>query len=251
MRTSNPINSENAYLSEADAQRSTGVFVSETMTVDGAVNKTYILLAVLIAAAAYSWSAPNMLMIYGGLAVGFICALVMAFKRSWAPYLAPVYAIGEGLFIGGISVVINSAFSKGELWGGIVFQAVTLTIAVLFMMLTAYKAGWIQVTQKLRTGIMIATAAVGVVYLLSFLLSLAGIHMPYIHESGVIGIGFSLVVIGIAAFNLLLDFQLFYDGEQYGAPKYMEWYAAFGLLVTLVWLYLEILRLLMKLQRRN
>jgi uncharacterized YccA/Bax inhibitor family protein len=252
MRTSNPLNPERAYANAVAEQRSTGIYHSaETMTVDGAVNKTYLLLAILVATAAISWTYPSPWLIYGGLAVGLISGIVLRFKTAWAPFLAPVYAAAEGLFLGGISMVVNSAFSEGAIWGGIVFQAVTLTISVLFIMLTVYKAGWIQVNNRFRNGVMIATLAVGVVYLLSFLLGLAGIQIPYIHEGGTIGILFSGAVIAIAALNLMLDFQFFHDGQEAGAPRYMEWYAAFGLLVTLVWLYMEILRLLMKLQSRD
>ncbi len=251
MRSSNPLNPQNAYARAIAAQEQTGSYVSQTMTVDGAVNKTYILLAILMATAAYSWNSPSMFFVYGGMAVGLICSIALVFRPNWAPYLAPAYAAAEGLLLGSISVAVNSMFSKDVIWGGIVFHAVMLTIAVLFAMLMVYKAGWITVNNKFRTGLMIATMAIGAVYLLSFLLGLAGIHIPYIHEGGVIGIGFSVVVIAVAALNLLLDFQFFYDGEQAGAPKFMEWYAAFGLLVTLVWLYIEILRLLMKLQSRD
>ncbi len=251
MRSSNPMNPTNAYARAISEQQQTGAYVSQTMTVDGAVNKTYILIAILLATAAVSWNSPSMFFVYGGMAVGLICSIALVFRPNWAPFLAPTYAAAEGLMLGSISVAVNSLFSDGAIWGGIVFQAVMLTIAVLFAMLMVYKAGWITVNNKFRSGLMIATMAVGAVYLLSFLLGLAGIKIPYIHESGLFGIAFSVIVIAVAALNLLLDFQFFYDGEEVGAPQFMEWYAAFGLLVTLVWLYIEILRLLMKLQSRD
>jgi uncharacterized YccA/Bax inhibitor family protein len=251
MRTSNPINSEKAYAKSIAQKYEYGTAESESMTVNGAVNKTMLLLAIVFATAAVSWTMPNPIFIYGGMGLGFVCAIVLAFKQQWAPYLAPVYAVFQGLFLGGVSSLVNGMFSNGAFWGGIVFQAISITVAILFVMLMVYKAGWIKVTDQLRNGIMIATMAVGVVYLASFLLSFAGIQIPYIHEGGTIGLLFSGAVIVIATLNLLLDFQLFFDGERMGAPKYMEWYAAFGLLVTLLWLYLEILRLLMKLQSRD
>jgi uncharacterized YccA/Bax inhibitor family protein len=134
---------------------------------------------------------------------------------------------------------------------GIVFQAITLTLAILFFLLMVFKYRWIEVTSNFRTGVMAATAGIAILYLLSFALSFFGIHIPFIHEGGMIGIGFSLFVVGLASMNLLLDFDTFEKGEQQGAPAYMEWYAAMGLLITLVWLYVEVLRLLAKLSSRD
>jgi uncharacterized YccA/Bax inhibitor family protein len=213
------------------------------MTVDGAVNKSLILGAIMLATAALSWVMPNMLFLWGGLIGGLICVLVSSFRPQYSPTTAPLYAVFEGLFLGTISLVY------GGIASGIVFQAFSLTIGLLFLMLFLYKAGVIKVTDKLRSGIMMATGAICLVYLLSMVLRLFGINMPYLHQGGMIGIGISLVIIGIASMNLLLDFDNFEKGAQYGAPKYMEWFSAMGLLVTLVWLYLEILRLLSRLSR--
>ena len=157
---------------------------------------------------------------------------------EYSPTLAPLYAALEGLFVGGISAMYAARF------GGIVFQAIMLTIAVLFTMLFLYRSGIIKVTEKLRAGVYMATGAIFLVYILSFILSFFGIQIPFLHSTGPIGIGISLVIIGIAAFNLLLDFDNFEKGERYGAPAYMEWFLGMGLLITLVWLYIEILRLL-------
>ena len=170
--------------------------------------------------------------------------MITIFKKEWAPVTAPVYAILEGLALGAISAFYQLQFK------GIVFQAVGLTFAVLAVMLMLYRTGVIKVTDKFRFMVVAATAAVGVVYLVTIVLGFFGVTVPFIHQSGTIGIVFSLVVVGIASLNLALDFDLISRGSEGGAPKFMEWYAAFGLMVTLIWLYLEILRLLSKLRRR-
>lgn len=211
---------------------------SAPMTVSGAVNKTLLLAGLMLITAVYGYFYPSSLFVWGGAIGGLILVLVMSFRPHLSPTLAPVYALLEGLFVGSISAVYAAAFA------GIVFQAIGLTMALLFMMLFIYKAGLIKVTQKFRTGVMMATGAIMLMYILSLVLGFFGMDLPYLHEGGAIGIGISVVIIGIASLNLLLDFDTFEKGEQYRAPKYMEWFAAVGLLVTLVWLYLEILRLL-------
>jgi uncharacterized YccA/Bax inhibitor family protein len=224
----------------------------ETMTVQGAVNKTAILLALATLSAAYTWqlylkgemTTPNG-WIMGGAFGGFIIALVTTFKKEWSAVTAPLYAICEGLFIGAISSIIDQRFP------GIVLQAVMLTFGTLAALLAAYTMGIIRATSAFRRGVIAATGGIAVLYLVSFVLSFFHIQIPGIFGSGTVGIIFSLVVVVIAAMNLVLDFDMIETGAQQGAPKYMEWYAGFGLLVTLVWLYLEILRLLMKLNRRN
>lgn len=216
-----------------------------TMTAAGAVQKTYILTGILIAAAVVGFNIPNPILIWGGAIGGFVLVMIMAFRMHLAPRLAPVYAVLEGLFVGGVSYMYYDAF-----YPGIILNAVMLTVAVLCLMLFLYQGGFIKVTEKLRAGVMMATGAVLVVYLISLVMNLFGASVPYLHSNGPIGIGISVVIVGIAAFNLLLDFDNFEKGEQYGAPKYMEWFSAVGLLVTLVWLYLEILRLLSKLSDR-
>ncbi len=216
---------------------------SEKMTVQGAVDKSFILVGILLATSVYSFFNFDPLFLMVGAIGGLITVLIAAFRPQNSNILAPVYAALEGLFIGSLTAVYAAQFT------GIVFQAITLTIGVLFAMLFFYKSGIIKVTASLRSGIVLATAGVAVLYLLTWILSFFGVSMPFIHEGGTIGILFSLFVVGLAAMNLLLDFDNFYQGERYGAPKYMEWYSAMGLLVTLVWLYVEVLRLLSKLNR--
>jgi uncharacterized YccA/Bax inhibitor family protein len=216
---------------------------TERMTVQGAVNKSLILGGIMLLTAILGYTMVNPLFMWGGAIGGFVVVLIATFKPAWSGTLGPIYAALEGLFVGSISAMYASAF------GGIIFQAVTLTMAIFFIMLFVYKTGIIQVTNKFRTGVVMATAAVALVYLVNIVLSMFGINMPYLHEGGLIGIGISLVIIGIASLNLLLDFDSFEKGEQAGAPAYMEWFFAIGLLVTLVWLYLEILRLLSILNR--
>ena len=208
------------------------------MTVTGAVNKTFILLGIMLLTSVLSFSMASPLYIWGGAIVGLIIVVIASFKPHLSPSLAPLYAAVEGLFVGGITAVYANLFS------GIIFQAVTLTVAILFMMLFIYKTGIIKVTNKFRIGVVMATGAVLIIYVLSWVLGMFGIHLPYLHEGGLMGIGISLVIIGIASLNLLLDFDNFEKGEQYGLPGYMEWFSAMGLLITLVWLYVEILRLL-------
>jgi uncharacterized YccA/Bax inhibitor family protein len=217
------------------------------MTITGTVSKTGILLALVILGSTFTWNTQGPLampLMISGAIGGFIVALVTAFKREWAPVTAPLYALLEGLFLGGISAIYNAQFN------GIVLQAVMLTFGVLAVMLALYQTRVIKVTEKLRMGIFAATGAIALVYLVSMVLGIFGIQIPGIFGNGTIGIVFSLVVVGIAAFNLVLDFDVIDQGIAAGAPRYMEWYCGFGLMVTLIWLYLEILRLLSKLQRR-
>lgn len=213
-----------------------------TMTIQGAINKTLILFGILLITGLISYQALNPVLMIGGAIGGLILVLINVFKKEYSAYIAPAYAAMEGLFVGGISG-IYAGFG-----GGIVIQAISLTLLVLFIMLFIQKTGIIPVTQQFRMGVVMATGAIALLYLISFGLSFFGIHIPYIHEGGTIGILFSLGVIGIAALNLLLDFDNIIKGEQYGAPKYMEWFSAMGLMITLIWLYIEILRLLGKLR---
>ena len=244
MRTANPILNDNTF-------RGVGTLSgSDTMTINGTVLKTGVMLALVVCGAVFTWNRaisgdPAMGWVMGGAIGGFIVAMITAFKKEWAPFTAPLYAGLEGLFLGGISAMFERQF------GGIVFNAVCLTFGTLFSLLFVYQMGWIKVTQNFRLGLFAATGGIAMVYLLSIVLSFFGITMPLIHSSGLLGIGFSLFVVVIAALNLVLDFDFIEQGAQSGAPKYLEWYAAFGLLVTLVWLYIEILRLLAKLQSRD
>lgn len=245
MRTSNPALNSKTFAFHGVS--------GDTMTIQGTVNKTMIMLVLLIIAASYTWSkffanpeniSSVMPWMFGGLIGGLVFALITIFKKTAAPYTAPVYALLEGLFLGGVSAFFEMRFP------GIVLQAVFLTIGTLFALLFAYKSRLIKVTQNFRLGIVAATGGICMIYFATIVMGFFGIHMPYIHESGLIGIGFSLFVVVIAALNLVLDFDFIEKGAEVGAPKYMEWYGAFGLIVTLVWLYLEILRLLAKLRRR-
>ncbi len=237
---SNPVLSERTY---NGLPRTAG----EVMTLDGTVNKSGILLLMTILTAAFSWNLTSSNPSLGGglavlgLIVGALCAIVLCFKQSWAPVLAPVYAVFEGALLGAISSVFNAKYQ------GIAFQAAALTLGVLGVMLVLYRTGVLRATEKFMVVVMAATGAISLVYLVSMVMGFFGKSIPMIHDSGPIGIGFSVVVVAVAALNLILDFALIESGVRRGAPKYMEWYAGFSLLVTIVWLYLEILRLLSKL----
>ena len=222
----------------------------EVMTIGGTVNKTALSLVILFAAAIFVWDRGTqgelpMFWVYGGFIGGFVVALVTTFKQVWAPYTTPLYAALEGLALGGISYMFE------QYYPGIVAQAVFLTFGTLGALLFAYRSGLIQATENFKLGVFAATGGIGLVYLLSFVLGIFGINIPLIHSNGTFGILFSVFVVVIAALNLVLDFDFIEEGAERRVPKYMEWYGAFGLLVTLVWLYLEILRLLMKLQSRD
>ncbi|MDA1190817.1 MAG: Bax inhibitor-1/YccA family protein [Candidatus Poribacteria bacterium] len=246
MRTANPALNDKTFADARVSPAETG-----TMTIAGTVNRTALLLLLVVAGAFWPWQLlstyPQLSMVLGvfGLIGGVIPALVTIFKPTAAPLSAPFYAVFEGLFLGGISAVFEMMYP------GIVPQAVGLTFGTLFALLMAYKSGMIKVTENFKLGVVAATGGIALVYLVSIVLNLFGVGVPYIHGNGIIGIGFSLFVVVIAALNLVLDFDFIENGAKQGAPLYMEWYAAFGLLVTLVWLYLEILRLLSKLRSRN
>ncbi|MCF8060705.1 MAG: Bax inhibitor-1/YccA family protein [Bacteriovoracaceae bacterium] len=215
------------------------------MTQAGTYNKTAILLLICLITASFSMTPNGSVFVLPGAIIGFILAMVTIFKKEWSMYTAPLYAVCEGAFLGGISYVYQLQFP------GIVQNAVMLTFGVALMMLAIFRYKIIEVTQQLRVGIAAATGAIFLVYLVSMIMGFFGSSIPMIHSAGPIGIGFSLVVVGIASFNLLLDFDFIERAsEQRNAPKYMEWFGAFGLMVTLVWLYLELLRLLSKLNRR-
>ena len=245
MRTSNPVLNGKPFTGSAA--------FGETMTLQGTVNKTGVLLLCSIATAAWTWNmfmqshsaATVMPYLWIGTIGGFVCALITTFKREWSPVTAPAYALLEGLALGGISSVFEMRFP------GIAIQSVSLTFGTLLVLLLAYRSGLIPVTQKFRMGIVAATGGIMVFYLLQMVLGFFGIHFASVNGSGVIGIGFFLIVVGIAALNLVLDFDMIEGGVRSGAPKYMEWYGAFGIMVTLVWLYLEIVRLLTKIRGRD
>jgi uncharacterized YccA/Bax inhibitor family protein len=248
MRTSNPALSSDAF-------RAGEATVGESMTVSGTVNKTGILLLCCVATAAWTWNrffnappeeamqAMAPALVIGGIG-GFIVAIVTIFKKQWAGITAPIYALLEGLVLGGISAMLELRYH------GIAIQAVSLTFGTLLIMLLAYRSGLIKVTERLRLGIVAATGGIAVFYLLQFILGFFGVHFTAINGSSPIGIGFSLIVVAVAALNLVLDFDLIENGARLGAPKYMEWYGAFALMITLIWLYFEILRLLSKFRSR-
>lgn len=240
MRSSNPAFSDRLF-----AENQSRVVGDGVMTVDGAVNKSGILIFLAFASAGVSWMslfsgdiATTQTLTMGGFIAGFILALVTIFKQSWSPYTAPAYAIAEGFALGGIT-----AFLEAQL-AGIAFQAVTLTFGALLTMFMIYRSGLIVVNERFRSIMMMAIGAICITYMVNILMSFFGMRLPFLHDGGPIGIGIGLVIAGVAAFSLLLDFDLMEQGAQHGLPKYMEWYAAFGLMVTLVWLYLEIIRLL-------
>ncbi len=253
MKTSNPALSENTFRNIPGAQYGGMIDEASRMTLNGTVNKTGVLLVCAIATAGWTWhlflQSRDMAAVSGlmmvGLIGGFILAMVTVFKKEWSAVTAPIYALLEGLVLGGLSAVLELRYP------GIAIQAVSLTFGTLFVLLMAYRSGLIQVTQKFRLGIIAATGGIMVFYLLEMVLGFFGVHFMAVNGSGFIGIGFSLFVVAIAALNLVLDFDFIKQGVQFGAPKYMEWYGAFGIMVTLVWLYLEILRLLSKLRSRD
>ena len=257
IRSGNPALKESTFL-----DLGSGTVVSRdagAMTLNGTVNKTGILLLLSVLTAAFAWTqsvvtgpdgtamvAPGVtIYALGGAIGGFILAMVTVFKKTWSPVTAPLYALVEGFFLGAISAVFELKYP------GIVFQAVVLTFGTLGALLAAYRSGLIRATENFKLGVVAATGGIALVYLGSMGLRLFGKDIPLIHESGLVGIGFSLFVVVIAALNLVLDFDFIESGVEAGAPKYMEWYGAFGLMVTLVWLYIEFLRLLAKLQSRD
>ncbi len=243
MRTSNPTLNDKVF-------RGVPLAWGEGMTLQGTINKTGILLLCAMAGAAWTWHlffaehsfAAVSSMMWLGLLGGMVLALVTVFKMQWSPITAPLYAVAEGLALGGISATFELRFP------GIAIEAVSLTFGTLLVLLMAYKSGMIRVTQKFRLGVVAATGAIMLFYIMEMVLGFFGVRFAVINGSGPIGIGISLVIVAVAALNLVLDFDFIERGVQSGAPKYMEWYGAFGLMVTLVWLYIEMLNLLAKLR---
>jgi uncharacterized YccA/Bax inhibitor family protein len=258
MRTSNPaLNASVFQIHDASA--------STTMTLQGTAIKAGILLAIVVAGASFTWfqtmqgfaaadvavgqvaNVPPVVYTYGmiGMIAGLILAMITIFKPAVSPYTSPLYALAEGVFLGGVSAGFEYVYP------GVVPQAVALTFGTLATLLTAYATRIIRPTENFKLGIVAATGGICLFYLATMVLGFFGVHIPLINQSGWVGIGFSLFVVVIAALNLVLDFDFIETGVTRGAPKYMEWYGAFGLLVTLVWLYLEILRLLVKMRNRD
>lgn len=241
-KTSNPTLGENIINNYAYAT------ADRTMTIQGAVNKVALLLALVVAGALYTWSKVMTAVemgegsvqgwMIGGSIAGFILALVITFKKDWAPLLSPVYAICEGLCIGALSAYFEVMFP------GLVLRAVLLTFGVLFALLFMYKMRIITVTQRFRAIVLAATVGIAFAYLVTFIIGLFGVNTSFMYNGGSMSLIISLVVVAVAALNLVLDFDFIEQGSQADLPAYFEWYAAFGLMVTLIWLYIEILRLL-------
>ncbi|MEQ9453972.1 MAG: Bax inhibitor-1/YccA family protein [Phycisphaeraceae bacterium] len=236
--------------SPSEPQESAPVRATGSMTITGSCLKTLSMFGLVMIAGSFTWDmamsgSPNaQAWLFGGAIGGLIVGILTCFKPNLAPITAPIYAVLQGLFLGGISAMYNAQFQ------GIVLQAVMLTMAVACAMAALYAFRIIRVTTMVRGIIVSATLAVMLVYLASFVLGMFGAGIPFLHDTGPLGIGISLVIVGIAAFNLLLDFDFIEKGSAQGLPKWAEWYAAFGLMVTLIWLYLEVLRLLSKLRSR-
>jgi uncharacterized YccA/Bax inhibitor family protein len=255
MRTANPALKEGVF---TRSRPLSGASRDDVMTIGGTVNRTAILLLLAMVTATFAWQQSVRDTGWGegpvfvptawlwiGVIGGLIAALVTIFKKTWAPITAPIYAAFEGLFLGAVSAGFE------VMYPGIVFQAVAGTFGTLFALLLAYRSGLIRATENFKLGVVAATGGIAIIYLISIVLRMFGSGIPFIHEGGMLGIGFSLFVVVVAALNLVLDFDFIETGADRGAPKFMEWYAAFGLMVTLVWLYLEMLRLLSKLRSRD
>jgi len=242
MRSGNPVLRSETFETDRAGER---------MTVNGTINKTAMMLALVMITAIYTWGrfmstqdpASIMPLVWTGAIGGLVVALIISFKADSAPIAAPIYALLEGLFVGGLSAIFEVTYP------GIVIQAVGLTFGTMACMLVAYRSGLIQATEKFKLGVISATGGICLLYLVSMVMSMFGKPIGFIHEGGTFGILFSGFVVVIAALNLVLDFDSIREGAEQGAPKHMEWYGAFALIVTLVWLYFEILRLLSKLRR--
>ncbi len=235
MRTKNPA------LNRLEPSGGHAVYSGEAMTVNGTINKIGILLLLASATALYTWSRgaeASFPFMMAGLIGGLIFAMITIFKAEWARVTAPLYALCEGLLLGGLSAYYN------HMMPGLPFKAVLITFGILFFMLFLYRTGVIKVTPGLAKGILIATGGIFLVYLSTWILGFFGISVPYLHQASPIGIGISVFIVAVASLNLLLDFKMIDDGAAEGVPASFEWYAAFGLMVTLVWLYIEVLRLL-------
>ena len=252
-RTGNPALNKNTFAGFAAAEQ------DSAMTISGTVNKIILMLLFVLGGAFYTWrmafeaiqldpvgaSRAILPWMIGGGIGGFVVAIITVFKRQWAGITGPIYAVLEGLFLGGISAFFEARYP------GIVIQAVALTFAILFVLLFAYKTRIIKPTENFKLGVFAATGGVMMLYLVSFILNLFGVPVGYLHNNSLLSIGISVVIVIIASLNLVLDFDFIEQGAASSAPKYMEWYAAFGLMVTLIWLYIEILRLLSKIASRN
>ena len=247
-KSGNPALGENTFARLAPA-----VDADDVMTLQGTVNRIAVLLALVFAGATFTWWRFNStgdfasvaLFFWGGLVGAFVLGIILPFKKQWAQYLAVVYAVLEGLALGGLSAMMDASYP------GIAFEALLLTFGILAVLLLVYSLRIIRATENFKLIIVSATGGIALYYVVSLVLSIFGIRAPLIHDNSWLGIGFTLVVVVIAALNLVVDFDFIEQGAEKRAPKYMEWYGAFGILVTLVWLYIELLRLLSKLRSRD
>ena len=239
LRSGNPVLSKKTF--------SNTILTDNQMTIEGTVNKTAISLLLLVGTGYFTFDVISPVLLIGSGIGGFILAIITVFKKEWAPITVPLYAVLEGAMLGGISYMYNS------LYDGIVTNAILLTVGILVSLLIAYRSGYIKATENFKLGIFAATGGIALVYFINFIMGFfgSGLGVMSINNSSILSIGFSIVVVIIASLNLVLDFDFIEEGAEKGAPKFMEWYGAFGLLVTLIWLYLEILRLLAKLNSRK
>lgn len=242
MKSSNPAFNSAVYKKSSDGRFASS---AETMTVSGTVNKTMIMALLVLASAAWSWVNGSQVIMIVGVVGGLITGLVTAFRPQSASITAPIYALFQGMFLGVISAYFEASY------GGIVFQAVASTIGVLFMMLFLYRTGVLKATARFKMGVVAATGGIMMMYLFNFIFSFFGAGFLSMESNSLMMIGINLVIVGVAALNLILDFDFIEKGAQNGAPKQMEWYGAFGLMVTLIWLYLELLKLLSRLSSRD
>ena len=240
MRSGNPALSAKTFKNIAGIS-------DEKMTIEGTVNKTAMSLLLLMATASYTWGNPSTGLMMFGIFGGLILAIITIFKKTWAPYTVSAYALLEGLALGGISKIFDNQYP------GIASQDIFLTFGILAALLLVYKTGLIKPTENFKLGVCAATGGIAIMYLISWIMSMFGSGMSILspNNTSMLSIGISLFVVVIASLNLVLDFDFIEEGVEKGAPKYMEWYGAFGLLVTLIWLYLAILRLLAQLQSRR
>ena len=242
-RTSNPALNSNTF---KNIVKKDSLHLNETMTIRGTVDKTALALCMLVISGYYSFSQANLILMAVGGVIGFFLFLTLIFKKYWAPFIVPMYSISQGFVVGGISYFYNSQYE------GIVLQAILLTVLVLFSMLFAYRSKIIKPTENFKLGVFSAIGAIFILYIISLIMGFFGSGLSILDptNSSFASIGFSVFVVAIGAFSLVIDFDFIEEGAEKGAPKYMEWYGAFGLLVTLIWLYVEILRLLAKLRNR-
>ena len=242
-RTSNPALNSNTF---KNIVKKDSLHLNETMTIRGTVDKTALALCMLVISGYYSFSQANLILMAVGGVIGFFLFLTLIFKKYWAPFIVPMYSISQGFVVGGISYFYNSQYE------GIVLQANLLTVLVLFSMLFAYRSKIIKPTENFKLGVFSAIGAIFILYIISLIMGFFGSGLSILDptNSSFASIGFSVFVVAIGAFSLVIDFDFIEEGAEKGAPKYMEWYGAFGLLVTLIWLYVEILRLIAKLRNR-